>query len=185
MNAQQQLVFGPFLLDLANEQLWSGAQTITLKPKALAVLRYLVMWGVISTFVVLPFSSGLIIADLNVGILYLTAMTALVVVGVLMAGWASNNKWSLLGGIRSAAQVISYEIPAGLAILPIVLLTGSLSMQAIIQAQGWAPWDWFVFHCPFTCVAMLMFYVASLLWLKAIGRLLIFPRQSLNWWLVL
>ena len=93
---------------------------------------YLVMWGVVTAFVVIPFSSALIIADLNVGVLYLTAMTALVVVGVLMAGWASNNKWSLLGGIRSAAQVISYEIPAGLAILPIILLTGSLSMQAII-----------------------------------------------------
>ena len=96
---------------------------------------YLLVWGFIATFVVVPFSSSLIIADLNVGILYLTAMTALSVVGVLMAGWASNNKWSLLGGIRSAAQVISYEIPAGLAIIPIVLLAGTLSMQDIIREQ--------------------------------------------------
>ena len=62
-----------------------------------------------------------------------------------MAGWASNNKWSLIGGIRSAAQIVSYEIPAGLSIFPIVLITGTLSMQGIIQAQGWAPWDWFIF----------------------------------------
>lgn len=89
---------------------------------------YFVMWGVIAPFAVLPFSNAVIITDLNIGILCLTAMTALVVVGVLMAGWASNNKWSLLGGIRSAAQVISYKIPAGLAIVPVVLLTGTFSM---------------------------------------------------------
>lgn len=123
---------------------------------------YLLVWGFIATFVVVPFSSSLIIADLNVGILYLTAMTALSVVGVLMAGWASNNKWSLLGGIRSAAQVISYEIPAGLAIIPTVLLAGTLSMQGIIQQQGWAPWDWYAFHNPFTFIAALIFYVSAL-----------------------
>jgi len=126
------------------------------------IAPYFVVWGIVATFVVIPFSSSLIIADMNVGILYLTAVTALVVVGVLMAGWASNNKWSLIGGIRSAAQIISYEIPAGLALLPVVLLTGTLSMQSIIQAQGWEPWNWFVFHNPFTFVAAFMFYVAAL-----------------------
>ena len=123
---------------------------------------YLLVWGFIATFVVVPFSGSLIIADLNVGILYLTAMTALSVVGVLMAGWASNNKWSLLGGIRSAAQVISYEIPAGLAIIPVVLLAGTLSMQDIIREQSWAPWDWYAFHNPFTFIAALIFYVSAL-----------------------
>jgi NADH-quinone oxidoreductase subunit H len=123
---------------------------------------YFVVWGIVATFVVIPFSSALIVADMNVGILYLTAVTALVVVGVLMAGWASNNKWSLIGGIRSAAQIISYEIPAGLALLPVVILTGTLSTQGIIRAQGWAPWHWFAFHNPFTFVAAFMFYVAAL-----------------------
>ncbi len=127
-----------------------------------AFAPYLVVWGFVATFVVIPFSSALIIADLNVGILYLTAVTALVVVGVLMAGWASNNKWSLIGGIRSAAQIVSYEIPAGLAILPPVLLAGTLSMQGIIHAQGWAPWDWFLFYNPFTFVSAVVFYVAAL-----------------------
>src|SRR5690349_21165751 len=103
---------------------------------------YVVMTGFLAAFVAIPFGGPLIIADLNVGILYVTAVTALVVVGILMAGWSSNNKWSLLGGIRSAAQIVSYEIPAGLSIFPIVMLTGSLSMQSIIKAQGAAPWTW-------------------------------------------
>src|SRR5216684_875336 len=123
---------------------------------------YFVVWGVVATFVVIPFSNYLIIADMNVGILYLTAVTALVVVGVLMAGWASNNKWSLIGGIRSAAQIISYEIPASLALLPVVLLTGTLSMQGIIRAQGWAPDRWFIFANPFCFVAAIILFISSL-----------------------
>jgi hypothetical protein len=99
--------------------------------------------GFLCTFVVVPFGGSLIVADLDIGILYILAVTSLVVVGILMAGWASNNKWSLLGGMRSAAQIVSYEIPAGMAILTVVFLAGTMSMQGIIKAQGWGPWDWF------------------------------------------
>src|SRR5437660_2503542 len=123
---------------------------------------YVVMTGFVAAFVVVPFGGPLIIADLNVGILYLTAVTALVVVGILMAGWASNNKWSLLGGIRSAAQIVSYEIPAGLSILPVVMLAGTLSMQGIIGHQGWAPWTWHVFDNPFTFFAFFILFVSAL-----------------------
>jgi NADH-quinone oxidoreductase subunit H len=123
---------------------------------------YVVMVGFVATFVALPFASGLIIADLNVGILYITAVTGLVVVGVLMAGWASNNKWSLLGGIRSAAQIVSYEIPAALSIFPVVMLEGSLSMQSLIAGQGWAPWNWRIFDNPFTFVAFFIFFISAL-----------------------
>jgi NADH-quinone oxidoreductase subunit H len=123
---------------------------------------YVVMVGFVAAFVALPFGGPLIIADLNVGILYVTAVTSLVVVGVLMAGWASNNKWSLLGGIRSAAQIVSYEIPAGLSIFPVVMLAGGLSMQLIIQAQGWQPWSWYLFANPFTYLAFPIFFVAAL-----------------------
>jgi len=127
-----------------------------------ALAPYLVVAGFIATFVAIPFGSRLIIADLDIGILYITAVTGLVVVGVLMAGWASNNKWSLLGGIRSAAQIVSYEIPAGLSVFPVVLLTGTLSTQGIIQAQGWQPWRWFLFANPFTFAAFFVFFVAAL-----------------------
>jgi NADH-quinone oxidoreductase subunit H len=123
---------------------------------------YVVVVGFVASFAVVPFASHLIIADLNVGILYLTAVTALVVVGILMAGWASNNKWSLLGGIRSAAQIVSYEIPASLSLFPAVLLAGTLSMQGIIRAQGWAPWDWNAFHDPFAFVAFNLFFISAL-----------------------
>jgi NADH-quinone oxidoreductase subunit H len=123
---------------------------------------YVVVMGFVAAFVVMPFSSALIVADLNVGILYMTAVTSLVVVGILMAGWASNNKWSLIGGIRAAAQIVSYEIPAALSIFPIVLITGTLSTQGIINAQGWAPWSWFVFYNPFTFIAFFILFTALL-----------------------
>ncbi|HLW70965.1 MAG TPA: NADH-quinone oxidoreductase subunit NuoH [Candidatus Binataceae bacterium] len=123
---------------------------------------YLVVLAFILPWAVMPFSSGLILADLNIGILYITAVPALTVVGILMGGWASNNKWSLIGGIRSAAQIISYEIPAGLSIFPIVLMTGTLSMQGIIRAQGWAPDRWFIFANPFCFVAAFIMFISSL-----------------------
>jgi NADH-quinone oxidoreductase subunit H len=123
---------------------------------------YVVMVGFIATFACLPFTQDLVVADLSVGVVYVTAVTALVVVGILMAGWASNNKWSLLGGVRSAAQIVSYEIPAGLSIVPVVLLSGTLSMQGIILEQGWAPWTWYVFDSPFTFVACFVFFTAAL-----------------------
>jgi len=130
--------------------------------KLFRLAPYVVVAGFAASFVVVPFASKWIIADLNIGILYLTAVTALVVIGILMAGWASNNKWSLLGGIRSAAQIVSYEIPAGLSLFPAVLLAGTLSMQGIIREQGWAPWDWYAFHNPFAFVAFVIFFVSAL-----------------------
>ncbi len=123
---------------------------------------YFVLTGFALTFVALPFGESLIAADLNVGIFYLVSVTALVVVGILLAGWSSNSKWALFGGMRSAAQVISYEIPAGLAIMVPVLMAGTLSMQGIIRAQGAWPWQWFVFTNPFALVAFLIFFISQL-----------------------
>jgi NADH-quinone oxidoreductase subunit H len=130
--------------------------------KLFSLAPYIVFMGFVCTFVVIPFGGQLIIADLNIGILYILAVTSLVVVGILMAGWSSNNKWSLLGGMRSAAQIVSYEIPAGVSILTIVFLAGTLSMQGIIRAQGWAPWSWFLFHNPFTFAAFFLYFTAAL-----------------------
>jgi NADH-quinone oxidoreductase subunit H len=123
---------------------------------------YVVIIGFLTAFVAIPFSSALIIADLDVGLLFVTSVTAIVVVGILMAGWSSNNKWSLIGGIRSAAQIVSYEIPAGLSLLPVVMIAGTLSTQGIIAQQGWAPWEWFLFYNPFTFVGFFIFFTAAL-----------------------
>jgi NADH-quinone oxidoreductase subunit H len=126
------------------------------------VAPYFVMTGFALTFVALPFGESLIAADLNVGIFYLVAVTALVVVGILLAGWSSNSKWALFGGMRSAAQVVSYEIPAGLAVMVPILMAGTLSMQGIIRAQGPWPWQWFVFTNPAATVAFVIFFVSQL-----------------------
>jgi NADH-quinone oxidoreductase subunit H len=126
------------------------------------VAPYFVFVGFALTFVVLPWGESLIAADLNVGIFYMVAVTALVVVGILLAGWSSNSKWALFGGMRSAAQVISYEIPAGVAIMVPVLMAGTLSMQGIIRAQGAWPWQWFVFTNPFALLAFVVFFISQL-----------------------
>lgn len=126
------------------------------------VAPYLVFLGMFGTFVVLPFSDKLIISDLNVGVFYLMAITAFVAVGIIMAGWASNNKWALLGGMRSAAQIVSYEIPSGMALLAVVLTAGTMSTQGIIADQGWAPWTWNVFRTPFLFVAFFVYFTSAL-----------------------
>jgi len=131
-------------------------------PRMFRLAPYVVVTGFVAAFVAVPFGGSLIIADLNIGILYITAVTSLVVVGILMAGWSSNNKWSMLGGIRAATQIVSYEIPAGLAIFPVVLLSGTLSMQGIIESQGWSPHTWHMFHSPFSLAAFLLFFVSTL-----------------------
>jgi NADH-quinone oxidoreductase subunit H len=123
---------------------------------------YFVLVGFALTFVVLPFGHSLVVADLNVGIFYVTSVTALVVVGILLSGWSSNSKWALFGGMRAAAQVISYEIPAGVAIFVPVAMAGTLSMQGIIRAQGGLPWEWFIFRNPAAFVAFFILFTSQL-----------------------
>ncbi|HUK67055.1 MAG TPA: complex I subunit 1 family protein [Anaeromyxobacteraceae bacterium] len=123
---------------------------------------YFVLVGFALTFVVLPFGHSLAVTDLNVGVFYVTSVTALVVVGILIAGWSSNSKWALFGGMRSAAQVISYEIPAGVAIFVPVAMAGTLSMQGIIRAQGGLPWEWFIFRNPAAFVAFFILFTSQL-----------------------
>jgi len=87
-------------------------------------------------FAVIPFQDGALLADLNIGILYIVAVSSIGVVGVFMAAWACNNKFSLIGAMRTVAQIVSYEIPLGLAIIGVVLVAGSLSMNQIVASQN-------------------------------------------------
>ena len=107
----------------------------------------------------IAFADGVQIWDINIGVLYVTAITSLSVIGILMAGWASNNKYSLLGAMRSGAQIVSYELSAGLAILTIVVLCGSLRISDIVASQqnGW----WlFKGHIP-ALIAFVIFMIAA------------------------
>ncbi|HBQ20706.1 MAG: hypothetical protein A2Z91_07050 [Deltaproteobacteria bacterium GWA2_38_16] len=111
-------------------------------------------------YAVIPFADNVILANLNIGIFYLLAITSMVTLGLILGGWASNNKWSLLGGLRAAAQVVSYEIPVALSILTVVLVTGTLDMAQIVKMQG--PFYWNIFHNPFLFISACIYYIAAL-----------------------
>jgi NADH-quinone oxidoreductase subunit H len=117
-------------------------------------------------FTVIPFGRGMNARDLDIGILFIAAVTSPGAIGILMAGWGSNNKYALLGGMRAVAQLISYEVPMVLSILVIVMLTGSLSMQKIVAAQagpGNPPLGigWFIFAFPIGPIAFLTYFISA------------------------
>ena len=115
----------------------------------------LIAWAVI------PVGDGLVLADINVGILYLFAISSLGVYGIIMAGWASNSKYAFLGGLRSAAQMVSYEVSMGFVIITVLLCVGSLNLSDIVRAQdgAYGPLNWFVF--PLLPLAVI-FFVSTL-----------------------
>ena len=139
---------------------------------------FIVFAGSYMAFAALPFAAIYIGARINTGIFYLIAVSGIVVVGLLMAGWGSNNKYSLLGSMRSVAQIISYEIPAGLALLTVVMVAGTMDMQTITKLQQGGIQNWFIFGgpkslahfggnyawllSPLMIVAFMMYVVASL-----------------------
>ncbi|PIO47376.1 MAG: NADH-quinone oxidoreductase subunit NuoH [[Chlorobium] sp. 445] len=141
--------------------------------KTLYVLGPIIVFvGAFAAYAVLPFGPAFIGADLNVGIFYAVSIVSIEAVGILMCGWGSNNKWSLFGAVRSVAQIVSYEIPAGLAILTGVMMAGTLSMHGITLAQSGLQADgtnnglgflnFFVFQSPIAWLAFLIYFIASL-----------------------
>ena len=122
----------------------------------------LAMIGVFMTIAVLPLSSGLTIVHLNIGVFYLLAVSSLVGIAVFLGGYAANSKWSMLGGMRGASQIISYEIPVVISVLAIVLLSGGMSFDIIVGSQGGLPHRWFVLHNPFSFLAFFIYFVGAL-----------------------
>src|SRR3569623_1994815 len=91
---------------------------------------------------VIPFAPGWVVSDINVGILYLLAISSLGVYGIIMGGWASNSKYPFLGSLRSAAQMVSYEVSIGFVIITVILLSGTMNLQSIVEQQGGGFWHW-------------------------------------------
>ncbi|MCH2367562.1 MAG: NADH-quinone oxidoreductase subunit NuoH [Planctomycetes bacterium] len=146
-----------------------------LADKPLFVLAPAIVFaGVLMRFVPLPFGDQLIASDLDLGLFFIAAVGAVEVLGVIMAGWSSNNKWSLFGTIRTATQMVSYEIPIGIAFVTVILCCGSFSLMEIVNQQGgslngadgdvydgWI-WHWNLFRNPFMLVLSITYFIASL-----------------------
>jgi NADH-quinone oxidoreductase subunit H len=131
-------------------------------------------------FAVLPWGPGLVPSKLNLGLFYLFAVLSIETLGIMMAGWGSNNKYSILGAMRSAAQIISYEIPAGFALISVVMIAQTLNLQTIATQQGILSadkttfagfWDvshiggifaWNIFRAPHLIIAFIIYFIASL-----------------------
>ena len=139
-----------------------------------ALAPAIVFAGVLMRFVPLPFGDKLIASDLDLGLFFIAAVGAVEVLGVIMAGWSSNNKWSLFGTIRTATQMVSYEIPIGLAFITVIICSGSFSLMEIVNQQGgslvasdgygyqgWI-WHWNLFRNPFMPILAIVYFIASL-----------------------
>jgi NADH-quinone oxidoreductase subunit H len=130
----------------------------TVAPALVFIPAYLV-------YVVIPFGKNMTPANLNVGAIYISAVSSVCIIGIVVAGWASNNKWSLLGAFRGAAQLIAFEVPIILAVSVPVLISGSLSLTTIVKTQGGGFWHWNLFQLsgyPMIPLAFLMLLIAGL-----------------------
>ena len=131
--------------------------------KLFLIAPCLVVLGAFLAMVVVPFGERSQVADLNVGLFYVIAVSSLSTVGLIMAGWASNNKYALFGAMRSAAQIVSYEIPAVMILLGIVMMVGSLSLQDIVLYQEGGLTHWLLFrYFPIMPLAFVIFFTAGL-----------------------
>jgi NADH-quinone oxidoreductase subunit H len=124
----------------------------------------LVLVGTVALLVVVPFGPGLIFQDLSVGIFYALAISSISTIGILMAGWSSANKYSLMGGLRAAGQLIAYELPLVLAVVGTVIMAGTMSMSGIVEAQIEAGW-------PFVLVQFVAFGVFMIAALAELARI--------------
>ncbi len=126
----------------------------------------LVMVGTVALFVVIPFGPGLSVRNLDVGIFYALAISSISTIGVLMAGWSSANKYSLMGGLRAAGQLIAYELPLVLATVGVVVMAGTMSLEGIVEAQaGWFSETGWTLGMPFIIpqfIGFVIFMIAAL-----------------------
>ncbi len=141
-------------------------KTVFLLAPIITLTLALVGWAVI------PVAPGWVIADLNVGVLYLFAISSLGVYGIIMGGWASNSKYPFLGGLRSAAQMVSYEVSLGFVIVTVLLLVGSMNLTDIVNAQAGGFWNWHGFLLTPDRIAMfpVMFVMFVIFFISALAE---------------
>ena len=126
-------------------------------PVLFTLAPIMVMVGAVAIQIVIPYTDGITATGLNVGLIFLVAITGFTTLSILLAGWSSRNKYSLVGALRAAAQMISYEIPMILALIIVAMVVGSLDVTDVVAAQ--AGYQWIAFYAPFT---FLIFYIASI-----------------------
>ena len=131
------------------------------------LLTFILAFG---AWAVVPLAPGWVVSNINVGILYLFAISSLGVYGIIMGGWASNSKYPFLGSLRSAAQMVSYEVSIGFVIITVILLAGTMNLQRIVELQAGGFWNWYVFggglsHLPLAIIMIPMaviFFISGL-----------------------
>lgn len=143
---------------IQKEDLWPNAADAML----FRVAPYVVVIASFSAFMVLPFSDDWVAISLDVGLFLALAILSLEVLGIILAGYSSGSKWSLFGGMREAAQMVSYEVPLGITAVIPVLIAGTMNLNEIGRMQsGWF-WNWFIFRDPFTLLAFFVFFTVTL-----------------------
>lgn len=126
------------------------------------IAPYIVVAAAFSAFMFIPFSDGWTSVVMDVGLFLALAVLSLEVLGIVLAGYSSGSKWSLFGGMREAAQMVSYEVPLGItAVIPVVI-AGSMNLNEIVTMQSGGMWNWFVFHDPFAFLAFFVFFTVTL-----------------------
>lgn len=122
---------------------------------------YIVLCGAFAAFLVVPFAFQWAAQSMNVAVFFMLAVMSVEVFGVIMAGYASGSKWALFGGMREAAQVVSYEVPMAMNIVPGVMAAGTMNLNDVAQMQAGGIWDWMCFHDPFTFFAAIVYLVCA------------------------
>jgi NADH-quinone oxidoreductase subunit H len=122
---------------------------------------YIAFCGSFLAFVALPFGNGVVAVDMNIAVFYILAVMSTEIFGIILAGYGSGSKWSLFGGMREAAQMVSYEVPMAICVLVPVIVAGSMRLTTIGNQQTGLFWNWYVFHDPFTFAAFWVYFTCA------------------------
>ncbi len=125
------------------------------------IAPYIAFVGAFGAFIALPFGNGLIAKNLDIGVFFLLAVMSTEVFGIILAGYGSGSKWSLFGGIREAAEMVSYEVPMAICVLVPVIVAGTMNLHTIALQQQGGIWNWYVFHDPFTFAAFWTYFTCA------------------------